>query len=209
VLRDARGVVSSLVHTESSYDPGHAMGRGDPLHCVGLWLRYLDALDDFARRHPDRLVQVRYEEFLAAPEEGAARVAAELATRLGVALGPPAGAGRFAVPARERGLHALVDSGAVGARADGWKRELSRADGVAIEWRARDRLRALGYPEHFLAGAAAPAVGGAVAVALARHGAITLGHFARRGLGLARLALRDRARAGAALRDAWYERFGA
>jgi len=208
VYRDARGVVSSLVHTESSYDPGHAMGRGDPLHCAHLWLRYLDALDAFAARHPGRVTSLRYEDFLAAPERGAAELAAGLATRVGVELGPAAAAGRFAVPARERGLHALVESSAVGARADGWKRELERDAGIAVEARVRPRLHALGYADHFLVGASPAEIARARAATLARHGATTLRHLTRRAGRLARLALSDRARAGEALREAWFERFG-
>ena len=208
VYSDGRGVVSSLIHTESSYDPGHPMGRGDALHCTRLWLRYLDELDAFERRQPGRVLPVRYETFLEAPEANAAALAAELATRLGVELQPGAGAGRFAVPARERGLHALVESGPVAARAQGWQRELPRALGIAIEAAAAPRLRQLGYPEHFLAGASPAEVARARAALWARHGAITLRHGARRAAKLARLALADRSRAGATLRDALFERFG-
>lgn len=208
VCRDGRGVVSSLVHTESSYDPGHPMGRGDPLHCMRLWLRYLDALDAFERRHPGRVVPVRYESFLAEAETGAAAIAGELATRLGVELASGAGGGRFAVPARERGLHALVERPPVAARAEGWQRELPRAAGIAIEALGRERLRVLGYPEHFLVGASALRIAAARASTWLRHEVTTLRHGARRAGKLVRLALSDRARAGVALRDALFERFG-
>jgi hypothetical protein len=209
VYRDARGVVSSLIHTESSYDPGHPMGRGDPVHCTRLWLRYLDALEAFERRHPGRVLPVRYEAFLEAPEAAAAALAAELATQAGVELSAGgAGAGRFAVPARERGLHALVEGGAVAARAAGWQRELPRPVGIAIEAAARERLRQLGYAEHFLAGASPSEIAAARALTWTRHAATTAHHAARRAGRLARLAFSDRARAGTALRDALFERFG-
>jgi hypothetical protein len=207
VERDGRAVVSSLIHTQSSYDPGHPMGRGDPLHCAGLWVRYVRAYDAFARRHPERVLPVRYEDFLSAPETTAEDLRRALATRMGVDLRPGAGAGRFAVPARERGLHALVEQAPVATRAEGWQRELSRSEGIAVESIERVELEARGYRAHFLAGASPGEVARARAIEHARHLAITLRHGARRIGALARLALRDRARAGSTLRDALFERF--
>ena len=207
VERDGRAVVSSLIHTESSYDPGHPMGRGDPVHCAALWVRYVRTYDAFARRHPERVLPVRYEKFLAAPEATAERLRAALATRMGVELRPGAGAGRFAVPARERGLHALVEQAPVAARAEGWQRELSPSEGIAVESIERTELEARGYAAHFLARATPGEVARARALQYARHLAITLRHGLRRVAALARLALTDRARAGSTLRDALFERF--
>src|SRR5262249_41757435 len=117
IERDGRAVVNSLVHTESSYYPGHPMGRGDPVHCARLWTDYLDRAAALRRHAPERFLTVRYESFLDGPEAAAERLRGELATRLGVELRPGAGAGNFAVPARERGLHELVEKPPQGARA--------------------------------------------------------------------------------------------
>jgi hypothetical protein len=209
VERDGRAVVNSLIHTESDYDPGHPMGRGDPLHCARIWTDYLERLDAFAARRPERVLNVRYEEFLARPEATLAELRAELATRLGVELRPGAGAGRFAVPAGERGLHALVEKPPQAARADGWKSELARSAGIAVEVIQREQLRARGYPEHFLAGVRPAEIARARATEYARHVGATLRHGARRASALARIALEDRARAGAVLREALWERLRA
>jgi hypothetical protein len=209
VERDGRAVVNSLIHTESDYDPGHPMGRGDPVHCARIWTEYLDRLDAFAARRPERVLNVRYEEFLARPDASLAELRKELATRLGVELRAGAGAGRFEVPAGERGLHALVEKPPQAARADGWKTELGRSAGIAVESLQRRHLRARGYPAHFLADAGTTEIAFARALEYARHLGTTLQHGARRAGTLARLALEDRARAGAVLREALWERLRA
>jgi hypothetical protein len=207
VERDGRAVVNSLIHTESSYDPGHPMGRGDPVHCAQLWSRYLATADALARRHPERVLPVHYEAFLAAPEATVERLRVGLSTRLGVELRPGAGAGPFAVPARERGLHALVEQAPQVARAEGWQRELSRHEGIAVESIERAQLAARGYAPYFLADATPSEVTRARVREYARHVARTLTHAGRRAAGLGGLAFTDRARAGAALRDALFDRF--
>jgi hypothetical protein len=208
VERDGRAVVSSLIHTESSYDPGRPMGRGDPLYCARLWTEYLDAFDRLAARHPERVIRVRYEEFLAAPESVAARVREELAAGLGVTLRPgTAGAGRFQVPERERLLHALVEKPPDAARAAGWQRELTRTEGIAVEWLEREHLAARGYAAHFLANASESEVAQARKTEQRRHLRTSANHYARRAVTLLKLLVRDRPRALAALRDALFERF--
>src|SRR5262245_10640639 len=86
IERDGRAVVNSLIHTESSYDPGHPMGRGDPLHCARLWTQYLYRVDTLRARMPERFLTVRYESFLGEPGPTVERLCADLATRLGVTL---------------------------------------------------------------------------------------------------------------------------
>jgi hypothetical protein len=126
-----------------------------------------------------------------------------------VELRPGAGAGDFAVPARERGLHALVEKPPQAARADGWKSELGRRAGIAVESIQKSHLAARGYPPHFLAGASAGEIAASRALEGVRHAAITLGHGARRAGTLARMFATEPARARAALRDAVWERLRA
>src|SRR5258705_6979488 len=187
IERDGRAVVNSLVHTESSYDPGHPMGRGDPVHCARLWTSYLDRVDALRARWPERVLAVRYESFLGEPEATVERLRGELATRLGVELRPGAGAGDFAVPPRERGLHALVGKPPQAARADGWKTELGRREGIAVESIQKAQLEARGYPLHFLADASAGEIAAARTLEALRHAALTLRHGARRAGALAKL----------------------
>jgi hypothetical protein len=206
IERDGRAVVNSLVHTESSYDPGHPMGRGDPVHCARLWTAYLERLDGLRARRPERVLGVRYESFLGEPEATVERLRGELATRLGVELRPGAGAGNFAVPARERGLHELVGKPPQAARADGWKSELGRREGIAVESIQKTLLAARGYPLHFLADASAGEIAAARALEELRHVGLTLRHGARRAGTLAKLYATEPVRARAALREAVWER---
>jgi len=206
IERDGRAVVNSLIHTESSYDPGHPMGRGDPVHCARLWTRYLDRVDALRARMPERFLTVRYESFLGEPEATVERLRADLATRLGVALRPGAGGGDFAVPARERGLHALVEQPPQAARADGWKSELSRSAGIAVESIQAAQLRARGYPPHFLKDAGALEITAARAREGMRHAARTLRHGVRRAGMLLRMFANEPERAHAVFSEAVWER---
>jgi len=206
IVRDGRAVVNSLIHTESSYDPGHPMGRGDPVHCARLWTAYLDRVDQLRARWPERLLTVVYESLIQNEAETLAGLRAELATRLGVELPPGAGGGNFAVPARERGLHALVGKPPQAARAEGWKSELSQSAGIAVESIQAEHLRARGYPLHFLAGASPREIAAARARETLRHAGTTVHHAARRAGTLLAMFAREPARARAVLRDAVWER---
>jgi hypothetical protein len=208
VRRDARAVVSSLIHTESVYDAGVPLGRGDPVHAARLWVRQLDSVAELARREPGRVIEVAYESLIRAPAETLAALVAELAAKSGVPLRGAANDAGFLVPERERGLHRLVTQDPVEARTEGWRSELGRANGIAVEAIAREWLDRAGYPPHFLVGESAAAVAGARLRAELRHAGITARHYAWRAGILAKLLLRDPGLAGARLREALFQRFG-
>ena len=110
------------------------------------------------------------------------------------------------MPARERGLHELVEKPPQAARADGWKSELGRREGIAVESIQKSWLAARGYPPHFLADAGSGEIATARGLEGLRHAALTLRHGARRAATLAKLYATEPARAQAALRDAVWER---
>ena len=206
--RDGRAVVNSLVHAESVYDPGHKLGRGDPVHAARLWLRQLDSVAALAARMPERVVEVAYEKLVREPAAEAERLRGELARRLGVELRPGAGVADFAVPERERSLHKLVSGPAIEERADGWRDELGRANGIAVEAIERDGLRRCGYPPHFLANAGAGEVARARLALEAKHLWLTARHVVWRGGMVLRLLFRDPGLATARVREALFQRFG-
>ena len=209
IRRDGRAVVNSLIHTESVYDPGHMLGRGDPVHAARLWVRQMRSVEQVAQRHPRRVLEVAYESLLQAPEAELESLRAALASRMDVELRGPGGDSGFVVPPRERQLHQLVSKPAVGERADSWRTELGRANGIAVEGIEREWLRRLGYPEYFLAGASAAAVARARLPLELRHLWVTLRHVLWRGGIVARLLATDPALAASRLREALFQRFGA
>jgi sulfotransferase family protein len=208
VRRDARAVVNSLVHTESVYDPGMRLGRGDPVHAARLWVRQLDSVAELARREPGRVIEVAYEALIRAPDETLRTLVAELAAKSGVPLRGPAHDAGFAVPERERALHRLVTQHPVEARTEGWQSELGRANGIAVEAIARDWLARAGYPAYFLVGESPGAIAAARLRAELAHAGITARHYAWRAGILVRLLLRDPGLASARLREALFQRFG-
>ncbi len=209
IRRDGRAVVSSLIHTESVYDPGHMLGRGDPVHAARLWVKQMRSVEEAAKRHPRRVLEVAYESLLRAPEAELESLRAALASRMGVELRGPGGDSAFVVPERERQLHRLVSEPAVEERADSWRTELGRANGIAVEAIEREWLRRLGYPEYFLVDASATAIASARLPLELRHLGITLRHVLWRGGTLARLLVADPALAASRLREALFQRFGA
>jgi len=209
VVRDGRAVVNSLLHTESVYDPGRPLGRGDPVHGARLWVRQLDSVAELAAREPERVIEVAYEALIREPAPTLESLVAELAKKTGVPLRGAAGDAGFVVPERERGLHRLVTGAPVASRTHSWKDELGRANGIAVEAIARDWLERRGYAPHFLVGESAAAIAATRLRAELVHAWLTARHYAWRAGILARLLFRDPGLARARLREALFQRFGA
>ncbi|HXZ83955.1 MAG TPA: sulfotransferase [Myxococcota bacterium] len=208
VRRDGRAVVNSLIHTESVYDPGHMLGRGDPVHAARLWVRQLETVERLAQREPGRVLDVAYERLVRDPARSVEELRSALAARLGVELRDPAGDAGFLVPERERPVHALVSGPAVEARAEGWRGELGRANGIAVEAIEREWLWRCGYLPHFLRRASRAEVARARLRLHARHLSLTLRHVAWRSGIVLRLLFHDRELARARVREALFQRFG-
>ena len=210
VRRDGRAVVNSLIHTESVYDPGRMLGRGDPVHAARLWVRQLESVDRLALREPARVLEVAYEPLVSEPAASIASLRGALAERLGVELRPTEAEAEpdFEVPQRERPLHSLVSGAAVAARTDGWRGELGRENGIAVEAIEREWLWRCGYAPHFLPHASRIEVARARLRLHAKHLSLTLRHAAWRGGIVLRLLFQDRELASARVREALFQRFG-
>ena len=172
-------------------------------------MRQLRSVEDVGRRHPRRVLEVEYESLLRSPATVLESLRADLSARMGVELRGARGESAFVVPERERELHPLVSQPPVEERADRWRDELGRANGIAVEAIQRDWLRRCGYAEHFLVGKSAAAIAGVRARLYARHLALTLRHVLWRGGTLLRLLYRDPGLALARTREAFFQRYGA
>ena len=142
VVRDGRGVVNSLLRSESPYFPGEDLARGSTLHGVHHWKSSLKR-----NRRPARagmeLVEVRFSELVQTPDEvcsyveGSLGLAGELAKQRGVPT--------FKVSAREEGIHRLVNESPRNERIDAWQTELAEWRRFVVEHDAGRELQALGY----------------------------------------------------------------
>lgn len=197
IYRDGRGVVNSLIHTKSSFDPARPMGRGDVLFCARHWCRYLEKVERLVREPGAAVIPVRYEDFVAAPTEVLAAIAASLSRHFGVALAAGGTRSTFKVPERERALHGLVEKEPMPARSEGWKTELKPWEGIAVERIQRESLARYGYGPYFLAGLSRGAKRRALARTQAVHLWLTVAHYLRRLRQIAWLSLVDRTAARA------------
>jgi sulfotransferase family protein len=208
VRRDARAVVNSLIHTESVYDPGQMLGRGDPVHGARMWVRQLSSVAALAQRAPERVIEVTYEALIRESEKTLESLVRELAKKSGVELRGAAGDAGFVVPQKERGLHKLVSGAPVGARTEGWQVELGQTNGIAVESIAREWLARAGYAPWFLNGQSDLTIVRARLLAELRHARVTAGHYAWRAGIIAKLLVTDPGLATARLREAFFQRFG-
>ena len=208
VRRDGRAVVNSLIHTESVYEPGRMLGRGDPVHAARLWVRQLESVDRLALREPTRVLEVAYEPLVRDPAAAVDGLRQALAERLGVELGAAHSSPDFEVPQRERPVHRLVSGPPVAQRTEGWRGELGRDNGIAVEAITREWLWRCGYAPHFLRHASRIEVARARLRLHAKHLSVTLRHLTWRGGVVLRLLLSDRELATARVREALFQRFG-
>ncbi|MEX2643853.1 MAG: sulfotransferase [Acetobacterales bacterium] len=122
-VRDGRAVAASVMTRPwgpKSYDEA---GR--------WWVGQLAQAAEFAAAHPERYVEVRYEDLLATPEE----TMASLVSR----LGEPEDAASLCVAYRDAG--GLLDPG----RGHAWRETISGADRAAFEAVAGEALARYGY----------------------------------------------------------------
>lgn len=142
VIRDGRAVLNSGLNAVRPYGTGERMAR-DPLAVARVWSQFVDGVDAFRAAHPERCLELRYEDLMAGEE-------AELrGLRLSLGLPAVAEAGDDsyydAMPEKERSIHRLVSGAAAPGRVDAWKGELGRGDRLVFEHRARRTLARHGY----------------------------------------------------------------
>ena len=139
IYRDPRAAVSSMIRTERPYYPGQRMARGDALYAAGAWRRVMSAVTENVDAAD--LVEVRFEDLVDRPAAETRRVL----TALAVPHAAEAGGLQFQVGAAEQAIHGNIDGEARADRVDAWKDALTWWQGVAIEWRCRDRMHSAGY----------------------------------------------------------------
>jgi hypothetical protein len=142
VIRDGRGVVNSLLTTESPYFPGENLARGSTLYGAHHWKSSLRR-NTRPRQAGLDLIDVRYHDLVRAPEE-VCRVVGRFLGLEAEPVGEPAEP-TFRVSTTEQGIHPLVNESPVSERIAGWERELDPWRRYVVEHTAGPELEALGY----------------------------------------------------------------
>lgn len=143
VVRDGRAVLNSQLQAVRPYGKGERMAR-DPLTAARMWSRFVGGVGAFAKAHPDRCLECRYERLVAGEEDVVAGVRSFLGLHRDGATGE-AGDYYEDIPEKEKALHGLVAREAVKGRADAWREELPRGDRLVFEHRAARALDRYGY----------------------------------------------------------------
>ena len=142
IVRDGRGVVNSLLTSESPYFPGEDLARGSTLHGVEHWKSSLRRSTGPRRVGLD-LLDVRYSDLVRMPEDVCRTVKDFLDLR-----DEPAGRGddhKFRVSPAEEGIHRLVQDSPKAERIEGWQTELADWRRYVIEHAAGNELKDWGF----------------------------------------------------------------
>jgi Sulfotransferase family len=142
IVRDGRGVVNSLLTSESPYFPGEDLARGSTLHGVDHWKSSLRRSARPARVGLD-VLDVRYSDLVRMPDEVCRVVSDFLDLR-----DEPPGSGddhRFRVSRTEEGIHRLAQDRPKIERIEGWRTELAEWRRYVIEHAAGRELKDWGY----------------------------------------------------------------
>jgi len=142
VIRDGRGVVNSLLRSQSPYFPGEDLARGSTLHGVHHWRSALRR-NMGPRRVGLDLLDVRYSDLVRVPDQVCRTVKEFLG--LGGGLREEVGHHSFKVSPAERGIHELVEDSPRPERIDSWQTELPEWRRHVIEHAAHKELEDWGY----------------------------------------------------------------
>jgi hypothetical protein len=142
VIRDGRGVVNSLLASESPYFPGEDLARGSTLDGVHHWKSSLRRNTRPERAGLDSLT-VRYRDLVRSPEETCRVVKGFLG--LGDGLGRHPEDQTFKVSVTEQGIHRLAPESPRSERIEGWQTELAEWRRYVVEHAARRELSDWGY----------------------------------------------------------------
>ncbi len=139
LVRDGRAVFSSKRRSRSI--KGSAMER-NLLKAATDWRRRLRV----SRRFPERLAELRYEDFLADPDGCVGKVLDHLDVS-GDGRVPTKDIGAYSgtIGSSQQHLHTNVGGKLDASRVDQWKNHLSAAEVVAYEWCNGTELRRCGY----------------------------------------------------------------
>lgn len=134
ILRDPRAVVASVL----PLDWGPATAREG----ARWWMSRLAMGLAAEARYPERVVRVRFEDLVAAPDQELERLCA----RIGIGFEPEMAAPTHStLPAYTRGQHELVGRAPDPARAEAWRTALSPRQIEVVEGELKGLLTMLGY----------------------------------------------------------------
>ncbi len=134
LLRDPRAVAASMLAVDWSQKQAHGAARS--------WLRQVACGLAAETALPGRVLRVRFEDLVTAPEPELRRICDFCGLDYDPAM---AAGGKFKVPAGSGRQHALVGRPPRAERISAWRQELSSREIEIIEWVCGDLLTLLGY----------------------------------------------------------------
>lgn len=141
VHRDPRAVVESKLRTRRPYAPSEVMAWGGALLAAIRWRTYSKAMR-VAARSGLRVLDMKFESFIADPELGLKRVA----MFLGTAIRDKRLAGAYKIPGPEQEIHPLVQAQHVlNSRVDTWRMRLNLHERKLIEAVCQSEMTVRGY----------------------------------------------------------------
>lgn len=118
IVRDPRPIYLSM--RDNPWFP-----ESDPVSAAATWIESVPKGWMHARKHPDRVIEVRYEDILADPEPALRR----LCDFIGIAFSPAMlKGGAVRLPAFTQAQHALTASGAQKSKIGGWRAQIADED---------------------------------------------------------------------------------
>lgn len=140
IIRDGRDVALSWLKTW--------FGPVDLADAARRWRDHVAEKRAWGAAHPDRYLELRYEDLLAAPEAVMARLSVFLERPLSDTAIRPQESASARVLARD-GDHPLLGRALDPANREKWKRAMSEAEQRLFEWVAAGQLAACGYEVRF------------------------------------------------------------
>jgi hypothetical protein len=136
LVRDPRDVAGSLKTVP--------WGNQDTHHSAGRWHQAMALAADFDRRHPGTLVELRYEDLVADPEQTLRRLCTALGEEYDPAMAAPEALAQVAVPTRKT-WHANTHQAPTGASVGKWRERLEPWEVQLCETELGDAMTARGY----------------------------------------------------------------
>lgn len=137
IVRDPRSTYLSMRNLER-------WDIWDPLKFNKIWGDAVGKCHRFARSAPDRVIEVRYEDMLVAPEQTLSQLCSFLDLNYDAAM---LGGGGVRLPQFTQSQHALTLSGARKDKLDDWKTKIERREAELIEVELADWMIHFDYLE--------------------------------------------------------------
>lgn len=146
LLRDGRAVLNSQMKTVRPYGKGETMSR-DPLSSARYWKSFVNNVDAFGYKFPERLLEIRYEKLITQTEEELLKIRRFLELSEKTYKKSNSKSYFEKIPEREKRIHVLTTNSPQQSRCDAWKDELPINHRKLFEYIASDTLSRKGYEE--------------------------------------------------------------